>query len=177
MTGSCPLCGRTVGRLGDNHGEGVAPYCQVCLGDRIHRAQAGERLEPLSVLRGDGGRDRDEEIDNEAAVAAHLRAQATFGESDAVLAARAREKVKRMLEEVTPGRPICSYTRKEKGKRSQWVEAGEEEPSRIFVCDKPGYRMVAITGTWVCREHDPLRFPRPHLRLVPDLADPSAAEA
>lgn len=105
---------------------------------------------------------------NERAIRDQLRVNELKALGDAELARRAKKNTERMLAEVTPGRQVCSYTRIEKGGRSMWADIeGDEEPKKHFVCKKPGVRMVAITGTWFCEDHDPLRFPPPAVRCMP----------
>lgn len=97
------------------------------------------------------------EEQNERAIRDQLRVVELARLDEEELARRARSRNEAMLAAVVPGRAVCSYTRIQKGSRSMWTDAEGEEAKRTIVCSEPGIRMLAITGTWFCAEHDPLQ--------------------
>lgn len=81
----------------------------------------------------------DEEGRNEWAIRDHLYAQRRLAELDE---RATKEKVAKMLAAVVPGPKVCGHiSGKEQGRKR---------------CGVPASRMIAITGDWVCAEHDPL---------------------
>lgn len=88
-----------------------------------------------------------EEEHNERAVRDQLRARRMLEE--AVDDNRARQRVREWLAEVKPGPQVCSYA-------GRW-KAGENGEPVGQPCGALGVRMVALTGSWFCADHDPLR--------------------
>lgn len=80
-----------------------------------------------------------EEETNDFAVRQHLYAQRRLAELDEV---DTKAKVRKMLAEVVPGPKVCGHI------------SGKDEGRKR--CGAPGVRMIALTGSWTCREHDPL---------------------
>lgn len=85
---------------------------------------------------------------NDWEVRQHLYAKRRLAELDTV---DTKAKVARMLAEVAPGPKFCGM----------FVTTGgvEGEKADRKICGNPGVRMLAITGDWCCREHDPLLVP------------------
>jgi hypothetical protein len=81
----------------------------------------------------------------------HLWAQRRLAEVDQI---DTKAKVEKMLAEVKPGPRFCAMF-------VTTAEADELEGKKATrqVCGRPGVRMIAFTGDWVCREHDPLAHP------------------
>lgn len=76
---------------------------------------------------------------NDFEVRQHLWAQRRLADLDQV---DTKVKVAKMLAEVVPGPKVCGHI------------SGRDEGRKR--CGAPGVRMVALTGSWFCAEHDPL---------------------
>lgn len=85
---------------------------------------------------------------NEWAVRDQLRASWLLRHDDVELEEMARARVRALLDSVVPGPPVCSYVPRWKPRE------GEPVPGP---CGAPGARLVALSGTWFCAVHDPLR--------------------
>lgn len=81
----------------------------------------------------------DDAARNDWEVRQHLYAQRRLAELDEV---DTKAKVRKMLAEVIPGPKVCGHI------------SGKDEGRKR--CGAPGVRMIALAGSWVCREHDPL---------------------
>jgi hypothetical protein len=81
----------------------------------------------------------DDAARNDWEVRQHLYAQRRLAELDEV---DTKAKVRKMLAEVAPGPKVCGHI------------SGKDEGRKR--CGAPGARMIALTGSWTCREHDPL---------------------
>lgn len=90
----------------------------------------------------------DEAERNEWAIRDHLYAKRRLAEL-AEKGSDSKQRVRKMLEAVVPGPKFCGQV----GSRI------DGKPGKV--CGKPGVRMIALTGTWVCAGCDPLNRPAP----------------
>lgn len=85
---------------------------------------------------------------NDWAVRDQLRAKRILADIETGKA-NSKERVRQMLAAVNPGPRVCGQV----GSRV------DGKPGKV--CGKPGVRLIRLSGTWCCEEHDPLRRPAP----------------